>query len=293
MNLNNPYKRLDIFRCNHESHADFEGRVSVFHVLKEKKCYPDGCLSFIWNCTLLNKGKPCIHKYRTVGKSCKGCTYFVDDKIHFQPECIVDDEMYEQFLEELETFETWLERIRYKRVSVAGRIRSIKPHFTRLLYKNETHTRLRGYLLVLKPAYIEMDCFQDPLYVRISEGQMKALDFIPKMKIECTGELRMDRGRLILHKPGRFEIMKRGWGRSWTRERALVTIKTAKQLDSQPAQCLACPWGALVDTEDHRDPEHPFRRSLFCLKSVEDYRGCYIHAVRKQKRRKRKMQTSK
>jgi len=236
----------------------------------------------------MNKGKPCIHKYRTIGKSCKGCTYFMDDKIQFQPDCMLEPEAYEQFLEDVETFDTWLQKLQFKRPAIAGRIRSVKPHYNRLLYEKESHTRLRGYLLVLKPAYIEMDCFQDTLYIRVSEGQMKALHFVPKMKLECTGEIRLDRGRLILHKPGRFEITKKGWGTPWTRERALVSIKTAKQLEGQPAQCLACTWGALVDTEDHREIESPFRRRLFCLKGIENYQGCYIRALQNQKRKKKK-----
>jgi hypothetical protein len=285
MILNNPYKRLDVFQCRHESHADFRGRVSPYHVLREKKCYPDGCISFIWDCTLLNKGKSCIHRYRSVGKSCKGCTYFIDDKIHFQPECIVDAEGYEQFLEDLETFETWMQKLQYKRPSVAGRIQSVKPHYKRVLHEKETHTQLRGYLLVIRPAYIGTDAFQDTLYIRISEGQMNAFRFVPKMKLECTGEIRLDRGRLILFRPGRFEIVRKGWGTPWTRERALVSIKTAKQLESQPTQCLACPWGALVDTEDLRDSESPFRRRLFCLKGVEDYRGCYVRALKNRNRK--------
>lgn len=288
MILRNPYKRMDIFECPHGAHADFHGRVSPYHVLKEKMCYPDGCMAFIWHCTLLNKGKPCIHHYKTVGKSCRGCTYFMDEKIHFQPECRVDAETHAQFLEDLDTFDDWLQDLACKRISVAGRIRSVKPHYRRILYDGESHTRLRGYLLAVKPAYIGMDCFQDTLYIRVSEGQMRAVKFKPKMKLECTGEVRLDRGRLILHRPGRFDIIKKGWGTPWTREQALVAIKTAKPMPTQPARCLACRWGVLVDTEDRREPGDPFRRQLFCLKGIEDYQGCSVHALRKQRRKKRK-----
>lgn len=283
---------MDVFQCRHESHADFHGRVSAYHVLREKKCYPDGCLSFIWNCTRLSKGTACIRRHRTVGKSCKGCTYFIEDKIHMQPDCLLEPEAYDRFLEDLENFETWLQSMKYKRVSLAGRIRTVKPHYRRLLYTRESHTRLHGYLLALKPAYIAMDCFQDTLYIRVSEGQMKALHFAPKMKLECTGEIRLDRGRLIVHRPGRFEIIKPGRGKPWTRERALVSIKTAKPLKSQPAQCLSCGWSVLVDTEDHREIENDFRRELFCLKGIEDYHSCYIQALRKQKRKNRKSRIS-
>ena len=38
--LINQYKRRDVFRCSHESHLHFKSAVSVFHVIKEKKCYP-------------------------------------------------------------------------------------------------------------------------------------------------------------------------------------------------------------------------------------------------------------
>lgn len=288
MTFHNPYKRMDVFQCRHGAHADFRGRVSPYHVLKEKACFPDGCLSFVWHCMRLTKGEPCIHGYRTAGKSCKGCTWFMDEKIHFQPECMLGGDAYARFLEELDAFDGWVESLEYKRVSVAGRIRSVKPHYQRVLYDRETHTRLRGYLLAVKPAYIGMDCFQDTLYIRITEGQMKAQGFVPKMKLECTGEIRLDRGRVVLHRPGRFEIVKKGWGKPWTRDRALVSIKTAKSLPVQPDRCLVCPWGVLVDTEDRRESGHPFRRRLFCLKGVENPPECYVDALRRAKRRKGK-----
>ena len=85
----NQYKRTDVFRCNYESHAKFENKVSVYHVLKKKKCWPTGCLSFKWTCRLLNKGKKCIRGYDFMGKKCDGCSYYDDIKIHNQPQSLI------------------------------------------------------------------------------------------------------------------------------------------------------------------------------------------------------------
>jgi hypothetical protein len=272
----NQYKRLDVFRCSQEAHRMFEGRVSVYHVLKEKECYPQGCLYFLWYCVLLEKGNRCIHGYQYVGKNCKGCTYYSEEKVHLQPELMLDEKSYEQFQEELEDFETWLESVRFKRLSVAGRIKSIKPWVEQTLLPRENHMRLRGYLLVLKRGFIGLESFMDTLYIRITERLMQNYRFIPKMKLEMVGEIREDRGRIVVHRPGKIEILKQGWGRPWTRERALVAVNTATLLKEQHDQCLACRWGVLADVIDRREREEQRYRHLYCLKGIVNPDGCYV-----------------
>jgi hypothetical protein len=65
--LVNQYKRQDIFRCTHDSHSRFNHAVSTYHVLKVKRCFPDGCTYFRWKCRNLNKGISCTKKISSCG----------------------------------------------------------------------------------------------------------------------------------------------------------------------------------------------------------------------------------
>jgi hypothetical protein len=271
-----------VFRCNQEAHRHFQGRVSVYHVLKEKGCYPEGCLYFFWHCMLLEKGNPCILGYKSVGRRCRGCTYYNDEKVHLQPERILDEKAYRDFLDELDIFESWLERVRYKHHAIAGRIKIIKPWFEITRLHCENHLRLRGYLLIFKRGFIGNESFEDTFYVRVSERLMKIYGFVPKMKIELFGEVREDRGRIVIHRPRTIEIQSRGWGRPWNRDRALVAVRTASLLTIQTDQCLSCPWGALADVIQRQDDEVNRYRHLYCLKGVANPEGCYVQASEKK-----------
>ena len=102
--MRNPYKRLDIFRCKYYNHAKFDYKVSAYHVLRVKNCYPQGCLYFKWHCKLLNKGQSCIKGFQHVGKKCFGCKHYYDEKVNNQPELLISEEEYHFFLDELEEF---------------------------------------------------------------------------------------------------------------------------------------------------------------------------------------------
>lgn len=280
MILINQYKRLDVFKCNQDAHRHFQGRVSVYHVMKEKKCYPEGCLYFLWRCALLEKGHRCVSGYSYVGKFCKGCTYYLEEKVHLQPEIVMSKEAYALFLEDLDNFETWLESVRFKTLSVAGRIKVVKPWFEKILFPREQHLRILGYLLVIKNGFIGKDKLDDIFYIRVSKQCMKQHQFVPKMQIELTGEIRENRGRLIVRRPRRIEIIKKGWGHPWTDEKALVAVKTATLLKEQPEQCLDCQWGTLADVIDRRKGDVSKYRNLYCLKGIADYNGCYVGVSR-------------
>ncbi len=272
----NQYKRLDVFRCSQEAHRHFKGRVSVYHVMKEKGCFPQGCIYFDWHCVLMEKGSRCIHGYQYTGKNCKGCTYFMEEKIHLQPELLLTKTDYEIFLDQLEDFENWLEDIRFRRRNIAGQVSQVKPWYEQALYPRGGHIKLRGYLIVIKEGFIGNCHIEDTFYIRISEGLMKSHSFVPKMKFEMNGEIREDRGRIVIHRPQRIEVTKPGWGKPLTREHALVAAKTATLMLDQPDQCLACRWGALIDVIDRKERDEKRYRRLYCLKSIAKPEGCYI-----------------
>lgn len=285
--MKNLYKRLDVFRCNQESHHAFQGRVSVYHVLREKQCYPQGCLYFLWHCTRFEKGQKCVRQYNFIGKNCKGCTYYLEEKVHLQPECILSQTAFEKFQNEFESFEEWIHEIQFKRTLVTGKIHLIKPWFEQDIQHQTTRSRLRGYLLIFKRGFIGITAFEDTFYVRISESMMRQFRFLPKMRMDMIGEVRVDQGRLIIHRPGRIEIHTKGWGRLWTREKALVALRTATKFNIQPEKCLQCRWGILVDIRNHQEDELQKHRNLLCMQGISNPEGCYVNSARRINRREK------
>jgi hypothetical protein len=257
--------------------------------MKEKGCYPQGCLYFLWNCVLLQKGNRCVRGFKHVGRECKGCTHYDEEKIHLQPELLLDEESYKKFQEDLEEFETWLGKAVYKTHAVGGRVQSVKPWFEETLLPHGSHIRIRGALLVLKRGFIGMQAFDDTLYVRVSETALRTYGFVPKMVVEMTGELREDRGRIVIRKPSHIEILKKGWGIPLRPDRAFVAVKTAALLDRQPESCMACPWGALADVVDRRRSEEKKYRHLYCLKGVSEPADCPVPVLRRFRRRKKSL----
>lgn len=281
----NPLKRTDVFRCRQEAHRRFGGAVSAYHVLREKKCWPAGCLYFVWHCVKLEKGGRCPQGFTVPGRKCGGCTHYAEDKLHFQPERLIEGAAYDAFLEDLEAYEAWIEKASRGRPQVAGRIAAVKPWFERTVLAGGSRLRLRGYLLILRNGFVGVEAVDGPFYVRVSPGLMASFGFTAKMKVEMTGEIREDRGRIVVSHPKQVETRGRGWGWRWTDEKALVAVRTASHLDRQPEQCLSCPWGALADVSDYSEPEESRYRSLYCLKAVADPEGCYVNAMGKLRRK--------
>jgi hypothetical protein len=283
--VKNPLKRADVFRCRQEAHRRFGGAVSAWHVLREKKCWPAGCLYFVWHCVRLEKGMRCPRRFTVPGRLCGGCGHYVEEKLHFQPERLIGDADYEAFLEDLEAYDAWFEKAARGRPPVAGRIATVKPWFEKTVTSSGAPVRLRGYLLVLRGAFIGTESVDGPVFVRTPRSLMAAVGFAPRMRIELTGEVREDRGRIVVSHPKQVEALSRGWGWRWTDEKALVSVRTATLLESQPEQCLACPWGALADVTDRSGSEEKKYRNLFCLKSVADPEGCYVRAEKAVRRK--------
>ncbi len=272
----NPYKRMDVFRCQQDAHKRFNGCVSAWHILKEKKCYPQGCLYFLWHCVLKEKGMKCIHGYDYIGRNCHGCTYFEEEKVHLQPSLLLDQEDFEIFEESIEAYDSWILSVQYRRLEIAGRISQIKPWFQKHIDSHHSRLKLMGYLVVFQKGFIGLDAYDSPFYMRISEHQLKEYGFRPKMRIDCIGEIREDHGRLIIHKPGSVEVHNKGWGYVMKKHEALVAIKTAIHLEDQPESCLHCRWSSLADVIDKSSGETVRKRSLYCLKGIVDPTGCYL-----------------
>ncbi|MFO7888717.1 MAG: hypothetical protein R6V04_00100 [bacterium] len=275
----NQYKRHDVFKCKHDAHKSFNYRVSVYHILYEKKCYPEGCINTVWHCILKERGKRCVKGFNYVGRECKGCTYYRDEKIHLQPELLLDKEEYQHYLNDLEDFEDWLVSSKNKTHNLRGEVISVKPWFQEFILPDQKQRKLRGYLLVLKKNFIGITSFNDILYVRISERMMRRYNFAPQMVIEFLGEINIDRGRILIKRPHSIEIVQNTTEEAWNRDKALVAVRTATKFRQQVDKCLECPWGCLADVKDNREKKNNFYRNIFCLKAISDWRDCYVRCL--------------
>jgi len=279
--LINQYKRQDIFCCSHKAHFRFEKNVSVYHVLKEKRCFPQGCIYFLWKCTLLNKGHSCPKGYQHVGRDCFSCKNYFEEKIVYQPEIILDEEGHKKFERDLEEFEEWLEGTIGKWVEFSGTVNSVKPHFRKIRYGSKEVLNFPGFLIGFKEGYLDRVSFRDHIFVTISRKTQQNFKFARGDEVEFKARFRTDRGRIVLEKIRYVEFLHKEQENSWSLSQALVAKNTGRELDCQPERCMICENGCLLDVVEKTDKSSPVRRHLFCLMGVENPEECVYHLVRK------------
>lgn len=274
--MKNPYKRTDVFICNFSAHARFEHKVSVHHVLKVKKCFPQGCFYFKWFCIRKNKGQTCVRKFNYIGRLCEGCTHFRDEKMHYQPRINLSALEFERFKQELDAFEEWYFEIQGREVNLWCEVDSIKPRFNKQISDGKGHLRLEGYLLILKTGFMDTTEFDDYFYITISPQQQERLRIAPGDQLSARGNIKMDRGRVLFPKIWGVDIEKRSGDVTWNNSRALIARQSASCFVTQPAKCINCPQGALVDTVERRGGRIQQYRELFCLAGIAAPEECYI-----------------
>jgi hypothetical protein len=280
--LLNQYKRLDVYRCKLQSHDSFAGWVSVYHVLKVKRCLPEGCIYFLWHCRLLDKGGACRKGYHHPGKNCSNCQYYYDEKIHKVPVMQLSTEDYSRFRDDLESFEDWLTENRGRRLEVYGRVNHVGPLLAKDVYHNRSRVTLKGYLANFAECYLGRTHFEDFVYLRLSGRTQHEQRLARGDLLEFEAELDLDEGRLVLAHPGRFEFAERSPEPFRPEDSAaLVASRTATVLESQSERCLRCEQGRLVDVTGHGALDRrSFSRQLFCLQGVEDPSLCCYNALK-------------
>lgn len=273
--MKNLYKNMSVFRCVHESHKGFQNSMSVYHILKKKRCFPEGCVYFKWHCRLMKKGNKCYRGYDFVGKNCFGCRYFYEEKIHNFSELQIGEGEYEQFLKEFHDFEEWIEDHRNRELEIHGQVDGVKPRFSKRIYRNGEGIAFRGFMLIFREVYLNRTHLKDPAYALVSNKTYHSLKFGRGDVLTARATLTLERGRFILKKLHRFDIEKRGEPPLWTESKARVARETATHIAGQPEGCIQCPYGALIDVEDLRRREKRSYRQLYCLQGMADYRGCH------------------
>ena len=274
--LINPYKRQDVFSCRYSSHARFSYRVSAYHVLKEKQCFPQGCIYFKWSCRLLEKGKSCVRKYHYVGRLCDGCRYYEDEKVHLQPALLLTAAEYERFLSQIQEFDDWIESLTGREVEFYCQIDSVKPRFRKEVMGRKNYFRLNGYVLVVRQGFIDRESFEDIFYIDIAPAQQERYRFASGDCFEAKGRVSIDRGRVLIGRTNRIEFEERSQQPTWKNSEALVARQVATLFVHQPEPCLKCPKGALVDVSETVHGVEQKRRELYCLAGIVDPRACYL-----------------
>lgn len=269
----NQYKRRDVFVCHQEGHKRFDYRVSAYHVLKEKGCYPHGCVSFVWKCARFNKGLSCLRGFRRVGRMCFGCRFFVDEKINHRPELVLSAERFKVFKTELRAFETWLEDLRGREVNFSGTVFSVKPNVTADPFR-KWRLSFHGFLVVFREGFVNLDHLADFCYLRVSGRAQEKYRFRPGDGLDFYGRFTENRGRIILTRMNRVEIERGGEEFWWSEGRAQVALRTGALVEGQPEKCLNCAKGLLVDARERSGLDVTFRRRLFCLEGVRDPALC-------------------
>jgi hypothetical protein len=284
--LINQYKRQDVFQCSHKAHYRFEKNVSVYHVLKEKKCYPEGCIYFLWKCHLLNKGNSCPKGYKHVGRDCFSCKNYFDEKVVYQPEKVLDSEQHKKFERDLEEFEGWLDENVGRWVEFSGTVNSVKPHFRKIRLGSKETLSFPGFLISFNEGYLDRVFFQDHIFVTTSRRTQQNLKFAKGDEVEFQARIRTDRGRIVLDRIRYVDFQNKEEGKSWTLSQALVAKNTGKEIDCQPEKCMMCENGCLLDVVEKTDRSSGVRRHLFCMAGMENPEECVYHLAKKIKEQK-------
>jgi len=263
------------------SHSRFDNRVSVYHVMRGKNCYPQGCIVSKWSCVLKNKGKRCVRGFQYIGRLCDGCTHYVDDKVHYQPRIRLSSSDYSLFESELEEFEDWLTQFEHRDLDLWCDVTCVKPRFKKEIFAGKGQVRLDGYILSMQRGFIGTIEFDDSFFVFISSGQQEKYNFAPGDRYEARGVFKLDRGRVVFSKLWHIDFDYRSEQETWCNSQALVAKQSATFLDEQPETCLHCPKGALVDVVERSRGRSRLKRELCCLEGVTDHFQCYVAAVEK------------
>lgn len=277
--MKNEYKRSDIFTCSNQSHANFNKKVSTYHVLKVKKCFPEGCVYFYWKCKKLNTGESCHKKYEHVGRKCFGCKEFYDVKVTNQLQVSVNKNEWEKFQKDFAEFEEWLESVQGKTLPIYGEIDSVKPHFTKRSTA-QNGLELKGFILTFRECYIDRTFFEDFTFARINVNAFQRFRFSPGDKLDFLATVDEDRGRILFYKLRRIEFVEHQDNTLWDQSKINVIMSTATVLSQQLEKCHYCQHGILVDLRDNYENMSKSRQ-MYCLAGIKDAKACVIPTLEK------------
>lgn len=281
--MQNLYKQNGIFICKHDTHKHFSSQMSVYHVLEQKKCFPDGCVYFKWNCKILAKKKKCHRNFKTVGRKCFSCNHFYEEKIHQYPEITLDENEKIEFYDKYKEFKEWLESNENKIVFCEGKISRILPNFTINRTQGELSFGVQGFLVSFKDGFIEDKLIEDSFYLHIDTFQQNKYKLREDDEIEFKAKLKIIDGRLELYYARYFNFYLRGSSKPMLKSDLLVALNTATSFNVQYDKCKKCNLSINPRIQNNKIGKN---RMMICTKGIPDPEYClenvereYIHDI--------------
>lgn len=274
--IKNLFKASDLFSCRHPSHKLFDYEVSPYHIFIVKKCFPHGCVEFLWRCREFEKGRKCPRNFKHVGRNCFSCKQYHELKLCYAPETELDGSALRDFIDDLREYESWVESMNGRSVRFSGITGSIEPHYRMKINPRNSNVIMDGYYVAFDKGYIGNDLFDDRIYLRISEKRLINTQIAPGDEMEFEAVFTPDRGRIILRSPRRLEITKNGGRPALTPSRARVGRATGKIITGSITHCRNCPYCSLLDIEDISRQQPSYYRRFFCLRGVTDSENCPV-----------------
>ena len=278
--MRNFYKQNDIFICKHDTHKHFSSKMSVYHILEEKKCYPDGCVYFRWKCKILAKKKKCHRNFSTVGKHCFSCTHFYEEKIHQFPQFKINEIEKNNFFEQYSEFGEWIDSLENKRVFCEGTINSILPDFTVNKKNEKLNIGINGFLVTFNEGFIEDQHFEDSFYLHVDSMQQNKFNLRENDEIEFKAILKIIDGRLELFYAKHFNFYLRGKSKPLLRSDLLVSLNSAITFEIQHQKCKSCGFSVTPRIHNNNSGKN---RVLICSKGINDPEFCLEHIERVEK----------
>jgi len=272
--MKNLYKNKEIFICKHDIHQHFSSQMSVYHVLEDKNCYPDGCIYFKWKCKILAKKKKCHRNFSFVGKECFSCQYFFEEKIHQYPQIQLNDSEKNSFLSDYDDFIDWIHEIKNQRILCEGKVYSIRPNFTIRFNNQKLIPDINGFLVTFEEGFIQNILFEDRFFLHISADLQNKLRIRREDEIEFQADLKVKKGKFEFFKPGKINFYLRGTDRAPTKSEALVSLNTATLFNDQPIKCKQCQYSILPEIQGKTSG---VKRALICTKGIVDDNYCTIN----------------
>lgn len=276
--MTNPYKRQDIFLCTHDAHTAHGNRVSVIHTIR-KGCFPHGCTYFRWKCVELERRKKCFRGYSHVGRNCPGCRFFDEEKmsrtlIQLRPSD------FDDFLDDLHSFEEWIRDHEDKEHECYGVVRSVKPHLKQRYTPASRHrpeqasALLKGFVIGFENFFVGRTALDDATFAVIGRDMQSRHSFRAGDRVEFKAVLTLDQGRIVMQRLRGIRFLDRGHGKVWTSTDSLVGRAAGRTLLQQAEKCVACDQGLLIDVTDVTSDEI-FHR-IFCLAGMPSAAACTV-----------------
>jgi hypothetical protein len=269
--MKNLFKQKGIFICKHDVHQDFSSQMSVYHILEEKQCFPDGCVYFKWKCKILAKRKKCHRNFSTVGRKCFSCKYFYEEKIHQFPQMHIESK--EKFMDDYAEYREWIKTLQSGRVLCEGKVDSIRPDLMVNKYNGKFQLKIRGFLISFEEGFIQNMLFEDQFFLHISTTLQNKLKIRKNDEVEFFADLKVTQGRLEFYHPNKINFYLRGSHKPMNKGDALVSMASATIFPNQPEKCKGCIYSILPDIEGIKFGR---KRALICTKGINDFNYCVV-----------------